>query len=450
MSVRSAQGSKPPSTMSACPVAQAAAGLGAAFAGTLACFSRQITRVGPGITGSENEAQLRNKVQQLQAQLGEVTRENFRRTAPEAPMTRCPLGFGETTSTELKCPLGFGWGLGSRGVPGGRDLGRSGSVSAGDNIAVGTIGETQDGRNTSSLPFIAEVEPEAAAVKDKLNGAGKTPRPVSELPSRLSAEAASQQPPRDEPCDADIDDTNAETPPNCAAEKADDEPADVTTHYCELDSVQGDNADNAPPPTEIKHSAPRRSSNSQCPSIPGISSTTPTATFDSSADAARPTPVIDAAEQATGGSEWQLVKRDRGSAPHGGARGGHNTRSTSRGTASPSPPISPLTVSRSMRLNRVGADQDSNDICPLNETRSTVKEDLAQQGSGIRAEAPLFISLGQRLSTREVAVHSRTLSTGQSAGAAENGGRARKTLLLTGATQPSLILTDTRVSTTAC
>ena len=83
-------------------------------------------------------------------------------------------------------------------------------------------------------------------------------------------------------------------------------------------------------------------------------------------------------------------------------------------------------------------------MCPLHDTRST-KEGLAQQGNGIRAEDPSFISLGQRLSTREVAVHSRAVTTGhsvQSAGAAENGGRARKTLLLTGATQPSL--TDTR------
>ena len=446
MSARSASGLEACLTMPACPVAQAAAGLGAAFAATLACFRGQITKVGSGFTGSETEAQLRDEVQQLQAQLEKVTRENSRGTAPEAPTTRCPLGFGETTSTGLKCPLGFGWGLGSRGVPGDCDHGRGGSVSAGDNIVVGTICETQDGTNTSSLPSIAEVEPEAAAVEDKLNGAGKTPRPVSEPPSQLSAEAASKQPPWDEPCDADGDDTNADTPPNCEAEKADDEPADVTTHYCELDSVQRDNADNAPSPTAVRHSTPRRGSNSGCPSISDISSTTPTATFASSADTARPTPVIDATEQATGGSVWRLVKRDRGSAPHSSARDGHNSRSALRGKASPSPPVSPPTVSRSMRLKGATADQESNGMCPLHDTRST-KEGLAQQGNGIRAEDPSFISLGQRLSTREVVVHSRAVTTGQSAGAAENGGRARKTLLLTGATQPSL--TDTR-DMTAC
>ena len=57
-------------------------------------------------------------------------------------MMRCPLGFGQITSTELKCPLGLGRDIGNRGVRGGRDLGRSGSVSAGDNIVVGTIGKT--------------------------------------------------------------------------------------------------------------------------------------------------------------------------------------------------------------------------------------------------------------------------------------------------------------------
>ena len=99
-----------------------------------------------------------------------------------------------------------------------------------------------------------------------------------------------------------------------------------------------------------------------------------------------------------------------------------------------------------MRLKGATADQESNGMCPLHDTRST-KEGLAQQGNGIRAEDPSFISLGQRLSTRELAVHSRAVTTGQSTGAAENGGRARKTLLLTGATQPSL--TDTR-DMTAC
>ena len=137
MSARSASGLEACLTMPACPVAQAAAGLGAAFAATLACFRGQITKVGSGFMGSETEAQLRDEVQQLQAQLEKVTRENSRRTAPEAPTTRCPLGFGETTSTELKCPLGFGWGLGSRSVPGGRDHGRGGSVSPGKILPSG-------------------------------------------------------------------------------------------------------------------------------------------------------------------------------------------------------------------------------------------------------------------------------------------------------------------------